>query len=107
MSKEKHNQERKNLHKHLWDTANSLRGTVESWDFKQYVLGFLFYRFISEAITDYINKWQHESGDLDFNYENITDQKAENIRKKSYSKKVFLFLQVTFLLMLLKMNWTT
>lgn len=45
-------QEREELHKTIWNIANDLRGSVDGWDFKQYVLGFMFYRYISENITD-------------------------------------------------------
>lgn len=51
----KKEQERAALHKMIWDLANELRGAVSGWDFKQYILGILFYRFISENITEYIN----------------------------------------------------
>jgi len=45
----------------IWNMANDLRGSVDGWDFKQYVLGMLFYRYISENITSYINKGEHGS----------------------------------------------
>ncbi|MBU4016806.1 type I restriction-modification system subunit M N-terminal domain-containing protein, partial [Patescibacteria group bacterium] len=48
-------QERAELHRAIWQIANDLRGSVDGWDFKQYVLGILFYRFISENLTNYIN----------------------------------------------------
>lgn len=44
--------ERAELHKAIWRIANDLRGSVDGWDFKSYVLGMLFYRFISENLTD-------------------------------------------------------
>ena len=47
-------QERDELHKAIWNIANDLRGSVDGWDFKQYVLGFMFYRYISENIANYI-----------------------------------------------------
>lgn len=49
------NVERDELHRTLWRIANDLRGSVDGWDFKQYVLGFMFYRFISENLTDYLD----------------------------------------------------
>ena len=52
----KKEQERNELHKTIWRIANDLRGSVDGWDFKQYVLGLLFYRFISENLTNYINE---------------------------------------------------
>ena len=52
------NVERAELHKTIWKIANDLRGSVDGWDFKQYVLGTLFYRFISENLTNYLNEHQ-------------------------------------------------
>ena len=54
--------ERAELHKTIWRIANDLRGSVDGWDFKQYVLGIMFYRFISENITEYIDRMQHAAG---------------------------------------------
>jgi len=45
-------QERADLHHTIWNIANDLRGGVDSWDFKQYVLGILFYRYISENMAE-------------------------------------------------------
>jgi type I restriction enzyme M protein len=47
--------ERIELHRTIWRIANDLRGSVDGWDFKTYVLGMLFYRFISENLTAYLN----------------------------------------------------
>ncbi len=47
--------ERNELHNAIWKMANELRGSIDGWDFKQYVLGILFYRYISENMTNYIN----------------------------------------------------
>ena len=47
--------ERAELHRTIWGIANDLRGSVDGWDFKQYVLDMLFYRYISENLTTYIN----------------------------------------------------
>ena len=66
--------ERVELHKTIWQIANDLRGSVDGWDFKNYVLGFLFYRFISEDLTAYLNKLQAEAGEEDFDYANISDE---------------------------------
>ena len=66
--------ERAELHKTIWRAANELRGAVSGWDFKQYVLGFLFYRFISENITEYINAQEHQAGNADFDYASISDE---------------------------------
>lgn len=67
-------QERAKLHSTIWKIANDLRGSVDGWDFKQYVLGMLFYRFISENLTNYINKKEPKKS---FNYEKISDEEAE------------------------------
>lgn len=61
-------QERAELHRTIWNIANDLRGSVDGWDFKQYVLGMLFYRYISENITAYINAGEHEAGNIGFDY---------------------------------------
>ena len=55
-------QQKQELFKTIWSIANELRGSVDGWDFKQYVLGMLFYRYISENITNYINRKQQEFG---------------------------------------------
>ena len=62
------NVERAELHKTIWKIANDLRGSVDGWDFKQYVLGTLFYRFISENLTNYLNEHQHKAGIKDFDF---------------------------------------
>lgn len=54
MSDNKREQERTELYRTIWALANELRGSVDGWDFKQYVLGMLFYRYISENLTTYI-----------------------------------------------------
>ena len=72
----KKEQEREELHKTIWKIANELRGSVDGWDFKQYVLGLLFYRFISENIEHYVNENQKKAGFTDFEYRNISDEEA-------------------------------
>ena len=47
-------QQRAELHRQIWQIANDVRGSVDGWDFKQYVLGALFYRFISENFSSYM-----------------------------------------------------
>ncbi len=74
----KKEQERAELHKIIWNIADDLRGTVDGWDFKQYVLGMLFYRYISENITDYINENEHKSGDIDFDYAKLNDNEIND-----------------------------
>ena len=72
----KKEQEREELHKTIWKIANELRGSVDGWDFKQYVLGLLFYRFISENIEHYVNDNQRKAGISNFEYRNISDEQA-------------------------------
>ncbi|SDJ19739.1 type I restriction-modification system subunit M [Proteiniclasticum ruminis] len=72
--------ERAELHRTIWGMANDLRGSVDGWDFKQYVLGMLFYRYISENLTGYINRGEHETGNLKFDYAKISDAEAEEAR---------------------------
>lgn len=69
--------QRAELHRKIWAIADDVRGAVDGWDFKQYVLGTLFYRFISENITNYYNTAEHEAGDIDFNYAELSDEEAE------------------------------
>ncbi|WP_454114865.1 type I restriction-modification system subunit M [Microbacterium lacticum] len=81
--------QRAELHKTIWRIANDLRGSVDGWDFKSYVLGMLFYRFISENLTAYINKGEHEAGEIDFDYAQLPDTQAEFGRKETVSEKGF------------------
>jgi type I restriction enzyme M protein len=60
--------ERAELHRTIWRIANDLRGSVDGWDIKSYVLGMLFYRFISENLTAYLNAAEHAAGQPDFDY---------------------------------------
>ena len=73
----KENAERKELHRKIWAIADDVRGAVDGWDFKQYILGILFYRFISEHMADYFDRAEHEAGDLEFCYADLSDQEAE------------------------------
>ena len=70
-------QQKEELHKTIWAMADELRGAIGGWEFKAYVLGTLFYRFISENLTDYINKLQEEAGVEGFNYADMADSDAE------------------------------
>ena len=72
----KKEQERAELHRSIWNIANDLRGSVDGWDFKQYVLGTMFYRYISENLANYINEIQHRSGDASFDYAKLQDDEA-------------------------------
>lgn len=84
--------QRAELHKTIWRIANDLRGSVDGWDFKSYVLGMLFYRFISENLAAYINRGEHAAGDLDFDYAQISDEQAEFGRADTVSEKGFYIL---------------
>ena len=85
-------QERAELHKTIWQIATDLRGSVTGWDFKQYVLGILFYRFISENLTNYINAYERASGGKDFDYTKLTDKEAEFARADIVIAKGFYIL---------------
>lgn len=85
-------QEREELHKAIWNIANDLRGSVDGWDFKQYVLGFMFYRYISENITDYINQNEHKAGNTNFDYAKLSDANAEQARVGMVNTKGFFIL---------------
>ena len=85
-------QEREELHKAIWNIANDLRGSVDGWDFKQYVLGIMFYRYISENITNYINADEHAAGNTDFNYADLSDEEAEEAREDMVNTKGFFIL---------------
>jgi type I restriction enzyme M protein len=84
--------QRAELHKTIWRIANDLRGSVDGWDFKTYVLGILFYRFISENLTAYLNDLECEAGDLDFDYAKLGDHDAEFGRKDTVDEKGFYIL---------------
>ena len=77
--------QRAELQAKIWKIANDVRGSVDGWDFKQFVLGTLFYRFISEHFTNYI-----EGGDENVNYANLSDDvitaaiKDDAIKTKGY-----------------------
>jgi type I restriction-modification system, M subunit len=90
--------ERAELHKTIWRIANDLRGSVDGWDFKSYVLGFLFYRFISENLTDYLNEKERqgilaaggsqEEADS-FDFASLTNEEAEDGRAATVADKGF------------------
>lgn len=84
--------QRAQLHKAIWRVANDLRGSVDGWDFKQYVLGVLFYRFISENLTAYINEHERRAGHGDFDYADLDDAAAEFGRTETVAEKGFYIL---------------
>lgn len=84
--------EREELHKKIWSIADDLRGSVDGWDFKQYILGIMFYRYISENITNYINEGERKAGDKEFDYANLLDDVAETQREELVKEKGFFIL---------------
>lgn len=84
--------ERAELHKTIWRIANELRGSVDGWDFKSYVLGTLFYRYISDNLTTYLNEQERRAGEVDFDYAQLTDEEAEFGREETVREKGFYIL---------------
>ena len=84
--------ERDELHKTIWAIANKLRGKVDGWDFKAYVLGTIFYRYISENLTAYINEMQKDAGIDDFDYAQFDDEGAMEAKEQMVSEKGFFIL---------------
>ncbi|MEV7631904.1 type I restriction-modification system subunit M [Microbacterium sp. NPDC089318] len=84
--------QRAELHKTIWRIANDLRGSVDGWDFKSYVLGMLFYRFVSENLTAYINKGEWDAGEEGFDYAKLHDDQAEFGRAETVAEKGFYIL---------------
>jgi type I restriction enzyme M protein len=81
--------ERAELHKTNWRIANDLRGRVDGWDFKTYVLGMLFYRFISENLTVYLNEQERLAGNEGFDYRLLAGADAEFGRDETVKEKGF------------------
>ena len=88
----KKEQERDELHRAIWAIADELRGAVDGWDFKNYVLGTMFYRYISENLTSYINSGEAEAGNTDFDYATMSDDDAEEAREGLVEEKGFFIL---------------
>ena len=86
------NREREELHKAIWSIADDLRGSVDGWDFKQYILGIMFYRYISENITNYINDGERKAGETNFDYAKLSDSEAETAREELVKTKGFFIL---------------
>lgn len=85
-------QERAELYRAIWNIANDLRGSVDGWDFKSYVPGMLFYRYISENFTTYINQAEREDGNSDFDYALLADEDAEGAREDLITEKGYFIL---------------
>ena len=88
----KKEQERDELHRAIWAIADELRGAVDGWDFKNYVLGTMFYRYISENLTSYINNGEAEAGNADFDFAQMSDGDAEEAREGLVEEKGFFIL---------------
>ena len=88
----KKEQERDELHRAIWAIADELRGAVDGWDFKNYVLGTMFYRYISENLCNYINSGEIEAGNTDFDYADLSDEEAEEAREGLVQEKGFFIL---------------
>lgn len=73
----KKEQEREELHRAIWAIADELRGAVDGWDFKNYVLGTMFYRYISENLTAYINGGEEAAGNTEFDFVTLADEDAK------------------------------
>lgn len=85
-------EQRAELHRVIWQIANDLRGSVDGWDFKSYVLGMLFYRYISENITAYINQGEWDAGDKNFDYTKMSDEDAEVAKTDVVKEKGYFIL---------------
>lgn len=92
MAEIKKEQERDELHRAIWAIADELRGAVDGWDFKNYVLGTMFYRYISENLAHYINQGEQEAGNADFDYALMPDDEAEEAKEGLVNEKGFFIL---------------
>ncbi|MCD8015163.1 MAG: type I restriction-modification system subunit M [Lachnospiraceae bacterium] len=88
----KKEQERDELHRAIWAIADELRGAVDGWDFKNYVLGTMFYRYISENLVNYINEGETDAGNTEFDYAAMSDADAEEAREGLVEEKGFFIL---------------
>lgn len=85
-------QQRAELYRGIWNIANDLRGSVDGWDFKQYVLCTLFYRYISDNLTKYINDGEHAAGNGAFDYASLSDEEAAPAKQGLVEEKGFFIL---------------
>ena len=92
MADMKKEQEREELHRAIWAIADELRGAVDGWDFKNYVLGTMFYRYISENLCNYINEGEIAAGNTTFDYAQMSDADAEQARAGLVQEKGFFIL---------------
>lgn len=84
--------QRAELHKAIWGIADDVRGAVDGWDFKAYILCFLFYRFISEDLAEYLNEGERAAGNPGFSYAELSDEEAEGVREEMQSSKGYFIL---------------
>ena len=84
--------DRAQLHRTIWNIANDLRGSVDGWDFKSYVLGMMFYRFISEKLSEYIDDGERAAGNKDADYASLSDKDAEWGRTSIVEEKGYFIL---------------
>ena len=88
----KKEREREEVHRAIWAIADELRGAVDGWDFKNYVLGTMFYRYISENLANYINRGEWDAGNTGFDYTRMPDEEAETAREGLIEEKGFFIL---------------
>lgn len=88
----KKEKEREEVHRAIWAIADELRGAVDGWDFKNYVLGTMFYRYISENLSAYIDSGEESAGNKGFSYADMSDHDAEEARDGLVSEKGFFIL---------------
>jgi type I restriction enzyme M protein len=86
------NNEREELHRAIWAIADEMRGAVDGWDFKNYVLGAMFYRYISEDLSAYIDQGEEEAGNAGFHYAEMVDADAEEARQGLIEEKGYFIL---------------
>lgn len=91
MSDNKREIEREELHRSIWAIADELRGAVDGWDFKNYILGTMFYRYISENLCDYVNSNESKAGH-EMNYAELDDETAELAKTSLIKEKGFFLL---------------
>ena len=92
MTEQSHQQQRAELYRAIWNIANELRGNIDGWDFKQYVLGMLFYRYISENLCEYIDAGEAKAGNMGYSYARESDATAEAVRATLVNNKGFFIL---------------
>lgn len=89
MSSNKRDQEKAELFRAIWAIADDLRGSVDGWDFKSYILCMMFYRYLSEDLANYINEDEIEAGNENFDYAKLSDADAEEAKASIVEEKGF------------------